>query len=66
MSDDMVTVASVAAALQTSQDTVLRLIHMGKINANRLHERARWRISKQSVIEYATENKLPLEWTTQQ
>ena len=61
--DDMITVATVAAALQTSEDTVLRLIRMKKLNANRLHERARWRVIKQSVIEYAAQNNLPLIWT---
>lgn len=64
--DDMITVATVAAALQTSEDTVLRLIRMGNIDANRLHKRGRWRVIKQSVIDYALENQLPLVWEPQQ
>lgn len=49
-----------ADMLQTSHDTVLRLIQSGTLPATRLSARGRWRIRQNDLIEYANQHGLDL------
>ena len=49
-----------AAKLQTSHDTVLRLIQSGTLPATRLSEKGRWRIRQDDLTEYAQQHGLVL------
>jgi len=57
----IVTTNWVAEQLQTSADTVQRLIKSGELQAERLTPRGRYRVIEQSVIEYANRNGIVLK-----
>ncbi len=58
---EIVTTRWVAQELQTSADTVERLIRLGELMAERLTPRGRYRISKSSVIDYAERHSIVLK-----
>ena len=58
---EIVTTRWVAQELQTSADTVERLIKTGELNAERLTPRGRYRVIKQSVLDYAERNSIVLK-----
>ncbi len=49
-----------AKRLQTSHDTVLRLIRSGELSANRLTESGHWRIRQEDLEEYAKQRGISL------
>ena len=57
----IVTTNWVASELQTSADTVKRLIRSGDLKAERLTPRGRYRVIKQSVIDYANKHGIVLK-----
>lgn len=58
---EILTTKQVAAMLQASGDTVELLIKKGQLKAERLTPRGRYRIIKQSLIEYAERNQIALK-----
>ncbi len=49
----MLTVAEVAEAFHVSEDTVLRLLHVGALHGERLTPRSPWRIHRKEMLRYA-------------
>jgi excisionase family DNA binding protein len=58
---EILTTKQVAAMLQASSDTVELLIKRGELKAERLTPRGRYRIIKQSLLDYAERNHLTLK-----
>lgn len=58
---EILTTKQVAAMLQASSDTVELLIKKGQLKAERLTPRGRYRISRQSLIDYADRNHIALK-----
>lgn len=58
---EIVTTRWVSEVLQTSADTVELLIKRGEIKAERLSPRGRYRISKESVMDYADRRGIVLK-----
>jgi len=56
-----VTTKSAADMLQTSVDTVVRLIQDGELIAERLRPRSPYRISAESLAEYAKRKSITLK-----
>ena len=55
------TAREVAERLQASRDTVERLIKRGELYAERLTPRGRFRISEESLLDYAKRQRLTLQ-----
>lgn len=55
------TTKMVAELLQASDDTVLRLIQLGEIQAERLTPRGRYRVIEDSLIEYTKRHNITLK-----
>jgi len=49
-----------AELLQVSHDTVVNLVKAGELQAERLTPRGRYRINKQSLVDFAARRKLTL------
>lgn len=62
---ETVTTKYAAEVLQTSDDTVLRLIRSGALNAEQLMRRGRYRIIKKSLEDYAAQNNITLKQVSQ-
>lgn len=56
----VLTTKKAAELLQTSEDTIIRLIQSNELKAERLTPRGRYRIIEQSLIDYATRNGITL------
>lgn len=61
----LLTIQQTAALLQTSHDTVYRLVRAGKLTAERLMPRSPYRISEESLQSYADENNIVLKATAE-
>lgn len=58
---EILTTKQVAAMLQASSDTVELLIKRGELKAERLTPRGRYRIVRQSLVDYADRNRIALK-----
>ena len=56
-----ITTKAAAEMLQTSVDTVVRLIDDGELIAERLRPRSPYRISEKSLVEYAKRKSIILK-----
>lgn len=57
----LLTIQETAALLQTSHDTVYRLVRSGKLSAERLMPRSPYRVSEESLQKYADANSIVLK-----
>lgn len=57
----LLTIQQTAALLQTSHDTVYRLVRSGKLSAERLTARSPYRVSEESLQKYADANNIVLK-----
>lgn len=62
----LLTIQQTAALLQTSHDTVYRLVRAGKLTAERLTPRSPYRVSEESLNQYAKENHIVLKENAEQ
>jgi excisionase family DNA binding protein len=58
----MLTTTQVAAALDVSPDTVLRLIKLGELRSEQLLGRSPHRIPKADLLAFAERKRLTLQW----
>lgn len=57
---NILTTGQAAKALQISIDTVIRLIQLGELKAERLTDTSRYRIREEDLLEYAQRKQVRL------